>query len=259
MSIKFCDEHLKLEKFVRAVYKLIFNEKWYYIGSTVDAKRRISNWKTLLQRDGFKKNSSMKFILPEVTDVRCEILEIVPDGIWHKEREGLYLEKCFNDELCLNITSDTINGKGRKLALGKKPKPPRGLPTPSKPVAKFDKGGKFIAEYKSIADAARSVDIKTDAITDHLRGRGYKTVKGFIFKLIGESGEYLEHEKYKDKIPPGRKFYQIDMNDNIVAEFTSVVEAGRAIGHHSLRANISRILNKEPRYRSCRGFTYRYA
>ncbi len=261
MAIKFCDKHFGLDKFVKAVYKLIFNEKWYYIGGTVDLKRRIGQWKTRLQQDGFDKNASIKFLLPEITEVRYEVLELVGDDVWVKSREKFYLDQCFDDELCLNITPDTVNGKGRKLALGKPPKPPKakGQISLPKPVAKFDSDGNFICEHKSIGDAARSIDVKTDAITAHLNGRKYKTVKGFIFKLISPDGSYIDHEIYKDQIPLGRKFYQIDKDGKIVAEFFNVTEAGRAIGHHSLRANISRILNKEPRYKSCRGFTYRYA
>ena len=257
MGIKFCDGHLKLERFVRAVYKLLFNEKWYYIGSSVDLKRRIGQWKTRLQKPGFKKNASIKFLLPEIESVRFEVLELVPDEIWIKERESHYLKDCFNDDLCLNITPDTVNGKGRKLALGKTPKPPKNKPTPKKPIAQFDVSGNLIAIHESILAASRVIKIKTDAISHHLNGRKYKTVKGFILKLVAEDGSFIEHATYSDKIPLGRKFYQIDKEGNIVAEYYNKATAARAL--KTDRKRIERTLNNEPRYKTVRGYIFKYA
>lgn len=260
-KIKFGDEHLALGKWMRGVYKLTFNDKWFYIGSSVDLKRRMSGWKTRLTQTGFSKNGSIKFILPEIVKVNFKVLEIVPDGRSVKEVEDVYLKKFIDNEFCLNLTPDAFNGKGRKRHLGKPPKVEKvkGEISKPKPVAQFDVNGKLVKKHKSIGAAARWLEIKPEGISEHLRGIGRKTVKGFVFKLIDENGRYIEHEIYKNKMPIGRKFFQIDKNGKVVAEYHNLITAAKALGFPSLTKNISRVLNGEYRYKSCKGYVFRYA
>lgn len=260
-KIKFGDEHLALKKGMRGVYKIVFNKKWFYIGGTIELRRRLGSWKSRLQNEDFRKNSSIKFILPVITEINFKVLEIVPDGVWVKEVEGKYLKKFFDNELCLNLTADAINGKGRKWPLGRPPKieKVKGEVSQPKPIAQFDVDGKLIRKHKSIGAAARWLEIKPEGITDHLKGRGRKTVKGYVFKLIDENGGYVEHEIYKNKIPAGRKFFQVDKNGKVVAEYYNLITAAKALGFPSLAKNISRVLNGEYRYKSCKGYVFRYA
>lgn len=259
MSIKFGDEHLLLEKFVRSVYKITINEKWFYIGSSINTKRRLSQWKNHLSDPSFKRNGSIKHLLPEIETVKFEILELVPDGVWVKERENVYLHKHFNDELCLNLIPDAIVTKGRKWPMGKekKEKPKKNPPSPSRPVAQFDgESNELIKKFSSISALVKELRIKHNTINEHLRSeRGF--IRGFFFKLINPDGSIADRQVFDRVRPPGRKFYQIDKEGNIVAEWYNISLAAKAI--NSDRHQIARVLNGEYRYKTAKGFIFKYA
>jgi hypothetical protein len=196
MPIKFGDEHLHSLKHNSGVYKIIINDKWYYIGSSVNLRNRLASWKHTLQGGSEAKNRSIKYILPEVRVVRFEILKYTKLGEDHRAIEDLYIKKHYEDQMCLNLCASAYSSlrKGyNKIPLGTIPKPPKkkGQPTPNKKVAQFDLGGNLIKIHKSIGEASRITGIKTTTIRKTFNGRQVKP-RGFIFKGVNDDGSFIE-------------------------------------------------------------------
>lgn len=68
--------------------------------------------------------------------------------------------------------SKALCGKKKNQLSGKQPKP----------VSKFDKQGKFIQSFLSMADAAKEMNTDTTSIMRCCQGKR-KTVKGFVFRF----------------------------------------------------------------------------
>ena len=91
----------------------------------------------------------------------------------------------------------------------------------SKTVLQYDLSGKFIKEYPSIAEAARSVGTRQNYISKCCSGYStYTQVKGFQWKLKGS-------DKAIRNILP---IVQYDMQGNEIARFESVADASRKLG-----------------------------
>ena len=203
-QIVFGNEHLSLAKGVRGVYKVTMNDSWFYIGSSIDIKRRLSCWKHYLSKDSreFKKNRSIKHLMPTFERVNFEVIELVDEGVSPKIREDFYIKQSFDNEWCLNLIPNAVTGKGRKLPIGvvRREKKKKGLPTQKKPVAVFDLTGKLIMKCESILDAHKKTGVKEDAIRKVFSGAAVRPNK-YIFKPILKDGS-IEEIKYSTKLTP---------------------------------------------------------
>jgi len=204
MKIIFSDEHLLLKKGICGVYKILINEKWFYIGSSVDIKRRLGAWKHYLggkSKKPYRRNRSIAYIMPTIETVNFEIIELSEVGS-QKIREDYYIKENFNNEYCLNLIPDAINGRGRKLPLGviRREKKIKGLPTPKKPVAIFDMTGNLIIKCESIFQASQETGVKADTIRKIFAGKAIKP-RNFVFKPINKDGSIGEI-KYATKLTP---------------------------------------------------------
>lgn len=205
MEIIFGNEHFNLTKNVCGVYKVIINDTWFYIGSSVDIRRRLSTWKHHLSGRGkkpYRRNRSIMYIMPIIERVKFEIVELVTDKSSPKIREDFYIKENFDNEFCLNLTPGSISTKGRKLPLGvvrreKKYKPP---PTPKKPVAVFDLRGNCIMKCESIGEATRKTGVKEESIRGIFSGKPVRPRK-YVFKPINKDGSIGEI-KYATKQTP---------------------------------------------------------
>lgn len=212
--VTFCNSHFLIQKGVRGVYKVVIDDTWFYIGSSVDLKRRLSAWKHVLsgkEKGGYKKNRSIMFLLPSIKKVRFDILEKVRNGVDPKEKEDVWIKKNFDNEWCLNLIPDAIGGKGRKLPLGvvRREKKKRGPITAKKPVAEFDAKGNFIVIHESIAAATRATGIKEDLISKIFSGKQKKQPRGTYFKPVDAFGKIIEVE-YKNSVTPEKIKFIID-------------------------------------------------
>lgn len=266
--VKFGNEHLKLARWTCGVYKVIINDKWFYIGSSVDLKRRLSTWKCYWSgKKKYIKNRSILYVLPLAEKVNFEILELITNGSNPKEREDVWVKENFDNELCLNLTPDTINGKGRKLPLGvvRREKKQKGVTTASKPVAQFYLNNKYIRSFASIGEAARFLKCKTDPI--RWVTQGYRSrYKQYLFKLISKDGSFIEPLPFvRKKSPyvyiPNKKttkvFYQTDFNGNIIDTFHNAQTAATKMGVS--RTSIHKVLKGIGRIKRVKGFYFRYA
>jgi hypothetical protein len=190
-----------------AIYRIDFDNGFYYIGSSMIVKTRWNTWRTNLKRDVFQS----KLIADSVkgaTAVTFSILEFSPDIDDEKklkERETYYLRSHFDDPLFLNMSPNAFDSTGLKpipehLKRPQKPKPKRKNikggkfkpPTDyayafSKGVVQFDIQGNYIQSHKSISDAAKSVGVIDSTIQGHLKSKRKRGVRGYVFKLCGDN------------------------------------------------------------------------
>jgi hypothetical protein len=197
MTIKFGDEHLRLER-PSGVYKIIINDHWYYIGSSNNLRSRLSSWRCMLQGATPVKNRSIRHLLPQIKTVRFAILKYTKVGEDPKVAEDTYIKKHFDDKKCLNLSPTAYSPKMagvRKLPIVYVPKIKpikiKGPVTPRKKVAQFDLSGNLIKIHESIAEASRSSGVKDDVIRKVFNGRSVRPTN-FIFKGVSETGSFIE-------------------------------------------------------------------
>lgn len=196
MAIQFGNQHIGLGKWRRGVYKIIFDNKWYYIGSSVDVHRRLCVWKHHLQKGEYTKNRSIGYILPHVSRIDFEILEFVRPDVEVKWYENKHIHRCFNDEYCLNIVDNAFDTIKDKKYLGyepPKPKPeaPKKVNDWNKKVAQFDLNGRLIKVHNSIGEASRFSGISNSIIRKAFTNKGVRPKK-YIFKAVAEDGSFIE-------------------------------------------------------------------
>lgn len=207
MEIIFGNEHLALPRWHRGVYKVIINEKWFYIGSSIDLKRRLSGWKHIIKTGNFiSKNGNLKFIYSEITKVRFEILEVVPMGINPKLAEDFFIKKEFNNECCLNISSNAFCTLKNKKPYGYIPKVQKvkNPPTPRQPIAVFSKTNKFIEELPSGCALEKKYKVKHETAKKILNGERGQPRKINIM-AIDSYGNYITPPVFTPKYLVNKK------------------------------------------------------
>ncbi len=119
----------KIEKYPfvkgdRGVYRIVFNDTWFYIGSSVDLYRRQGNWLQVFRSAYWLcgGNSKMLKIRPLVTVIRFDYIEKTTIDVNEKEIETQYLQQYSGNEFLLN--RDLVAYKANR-----KPIKPKNNPT----------------------------------------------------------------------------------------------------------------------------------
>jgi len=222
MELKWTFPTLQYRLNPAAVYKLEFNNGYYYIGSSMHVKNRLKSWKTNLNRNFFQ-SKLIEHSVKGATAVVATILEIctVSNSKELKERETEYLLTCFKDPLFLNMSPSGLNNTGlsfkvlpEQLIKPKKekkkppPKPKKGKFNPaedyvwaySKGIIQFDLNGNYVKSYKSMMDAAKANGVKLKSIREAVKSKRYKTgVNGFAFKVCGDNSPIVLLKKRERK------------------------------------------------------------
>jgi predicted GIY-YIG superfamily endonuclease len=198
-----------------AVYRMDFNNGYFYIGSSKKVKTRFLGWRTKFKTN---RHSSklFEYYTQSATEVTVSILEYASLDNF-KDRETYYIGLFFNDPLCINRSPSGFTNTGLKplpphLVKPKKekiPKPPKPKkarvykPPPadhvwafSKGVVQFDLKGNYIQSHKSMSDAAKSVGVIWTSVKKHINAKSHRVgLKGFIFKLCGDNSPVVLTEK----------------------------------------------------------------
>lgn len=257
-----------------AVYKIIIDTKWFYVGSSINVRKRILRWKWALSSGRGFKNKNIRLILNRESTISFSILEVVDNVGIIRDRENYYLSALENDFM-LNRCPDANSPKNLKPYFGYEPRINiSGPQTPKKPVAQFGKNGKLIAQYPSIGAACKALKINSREITDYIKGKK-GPFKGNTFKLISEDGSYITGPIFKKKSPPGntlfgelskekyigsnspvaRKVSMYSKNGIFIKEFGAVVEAAREFGISSQNIHAA-ISGFRP---SAKGYIWKYS
>jgi len=191
------------------VYKILFDDQYFYIGGSCFLKNRFRHWRTRL-RAGNPKNKNIKSILDKVQKIEFVVLEKIFQKTQLRDREDFYLKKYFNDPFCLNRCPSAFDNTGLKLLpeevteisnrqkgkkINRKVSPEKtelrrkksielGL---GSSVAVLDLNGDVIKIYNSINECCRDQNIDRKTLTRIFKGIR-KTAKGKTYRKIDAAG-----------------------------------------------------------------------
>lgn len=255
------------------VYRIWFNEKWMYIGSSKNLRSRFSCWKSKLQRKKLDKHLNIKQILGEVNTVRFEILKEYNHPSFLRKKETEFLNEYWDNPMLLNRCPDGSSNKNQRPYNGyiapikiKKETPEWMLP---KKLALFKKCGEFIKIFNSRGEAIRELKLKHHIINKILRGERGQPRK-YIVKEVNKDGSFIEPQIFVPKnpsfcvryIPPSKPVCQYDMNGKFINKFNSVKDAAKFVG--CSRTLIFRVAGNKKDTRGCKsisakGYIWKYA
>lgn len=246
------------------VYKISFDDKYFYIGSSKSVHHRIMNWKHRLSIKE-PKNINILEIIDKVKCVSFSILERVDNFLELRQKETDWITENWENKLLLNRCPSGYNNKNiRPYNSYVKPEKIKGEITPPKPVGQFDQNGTLLFKFYSISAAERATGCRD--ITSQLQGkRGL--YNGYIFKEIYPDGSYKEPPLFVRQTPIFKKkrifvpsknrkpIIQYDLRNNLVANFDSCHNAALLTGIS--RSNIRKVL--QGKRVSAKGFIFSYA
>jgi hypothetical protein len=117
-----------------------------------------------------------------------------------------------------------------------------------KEIHQYSVDGYYIKTFRSVSMASKVLKIHKYTILSCMKGKGYKSAGGFIFR------DYKVDKIESTIIYPTKKVLQLDKNNNIIAEYNSATEASQKTGTRI--SGISSCCNGK--YKHSNGFFWRY-
>jgi hypothetical protein len=175
------------------IYILWFDDKWFYIGSSTNIRRRLCKWAAVFKNTKYLDNKTMGIVLNKCSIIRAEILQIVEDSHDLTNIETKYIQQNWGSNFILNRIPDACTLKGRKPYEGflKKQKIVKGEVSKPKKIGTFKKTGELIKIYNS-----RSLFVKETKFTSSIINKILSGEKGqhhkFDIKNITDDGNIIE-------------------------------------------------------------------
>lgn len=213
--MEFISPKFNLRNHPAGVYKMTFNGTWFYIGSSMNLRVRISNWKIYL-RTKKQLHDNILAIYDKINNVLFEVIEFGNEKTEVRLLEQRHINAFKGDKFLLNCN-----------------------PTVIKRIAKFSLDNNLIEIFNTKIEACESLKCRDTHINEHLIGLRSR-VSGFILKEVDENGNIIESIKYKSKKHSIEKFHLIDKDKNILDTFFYLASAAEKLKlnpHH-----ISRVL-----------------
>lgn len=248
------------------IYRIWFDEKWFYIGSSVRLRSRFVAWKCRLlnPEKHYLKSINIKKVLPETSVIRFEIIKTYKSASWLRMNETKEINKHWDTPLFLNRCPDANSPKGMKPYFGyiKPVKVLKGTPEYMKPVkiAVFNNNWELIKICNSKSEVEREFKFNMSDIKRVLSGeRGQP--RNIKFKQVSDNGSFIEPVKYvnnkKRPAPKGRPVIQMTIYGDFVSEYISLGEAARQVG--CSKQLIFRFIKGNSRLKTAKGYTWKYA
>lgn len=233
-----------------AVYQITFDDKYFYIGSSVNVRQRFHTWKCKLTNSDYLGVPKIKMVALFSKYVKFTILSIEKNESDLRKKEILLLKE--NDGLPLLLNSQT--GVSHK-----KKKPSSLYKAESKRIALFDFEGNLLKEYNSKGKLFREHRCCRGILVNRVLDGKREHISKFKFKLIDDNGNYIEPAKFKSNEERYRRedFYQIDREGKIINTFNYTCDAAKMIGANA--GIISQILKKSSDRKYTRDFAFVYA
>ena len=171
------------------VYKITFNNKWVYIGSSVNLKKRIARWRCTLKNGYvFTNNKNLQHIKNEITFVNIEILHILNSGENNLEYEKVYIKQYKNNPFLINRNLDPIINGDRKRKIGDN-RPVIKKRKLKRPVGYFE-NDILLCEFDSATDAMKKLKLHKTTVWRSLAGT-MKLIKGkYHLRYKNELGQF---------------------------------------------------------------------
>lgn len=265
--MKFITPYFKRKENPIGVYRIWFDEKWFYIGSSGKLKTRFTRWRTAVNNPKFLKNKNIGTILPGISCVRFEIIITQGSILNLKHIETKEILNNWDNPFLLNLCPNADTPKGIRPYFGKKPSEPRklkGIPDYMKPqkVAMFNNNNEILKIFESKSSLVKYCNYKHNIINAILSGKRGQPRK-FKLKIVSNENIIIEPPVY---IKPPQVHYQpntrkpvnqIDENGVIIATHKSYRDAANNIG---CSANyIHNLLKGKTRGKRAKGYYFKYA
>lgn len=181
------------------VYKIVFDNGMFYIGSAKDIKHRFSFWKRFFSLESYRDMKKMRERVKGCYSAEFLVVEFIGDG-W-RDVEYRYIKENFHNPLLLNTFS-----------------------VEKKPIIEYDSDGNKIRDWGSAAEAARVKGIKYSRVRDVLVGY-IKSHKGVVYKYKNKEDLcFCGRRKYKKR--PKRWNIEVYKCDG---SFVGVFESARKV------------------------------
>jgi hypothetical protein len=272
-KLKIIRPKFKFKEWPSGVYRITFDGKYFYIGSSPNVRNRISQWVTRLQ-NGIYKNRNIAKVAPSASVISFEVLERTPPNDV-LGREDFYIKANWGNPYFLNLCPSAFCNSGLKLSedqslaisarnrnisieeaksiiqLEEMERIKRATP-----VACFDDRGNFLYKYESVKEASDALNISTRKIRSYLSGEKLLPIRGLSFSKINEDGNITPPiiRIHPSKLL-GIKIAQYDTKGNIIKVFDSQRELLKALKIDS--RNFRRVLTGE--YKQWKGSVFKYA
>jgi hypothetical protein len=221
------------------IYALLdpLTEEVRYIGKTVKPKTRL--YSHLIESKNLKlSNHRLNWIRKLTSNNYKPIFKILKIC---KLSEFEFYEESFIKKYDFNILTNSDRtgqgNKGRKRSIIDKQSVKL-----SKIVFMYNINGELIKKFKSVRDAARSLNISHSNISKCCNGK-FKHTSGFIFRY-----ELCNVLPIKEPNAVKKSVIELDSNNNIINKWESIMECSRQTGIDN--GNISKVCNKiRPHYK----------
>lgn len=167
---------------VCGIYKMIFDDGSYYVGSSLNLRQRMWGWKFKLNT-GVDKNYRVTAAFKSTSKVVFEIIETIDDPIYRKFREDGYIKINIGKPLCLNIATSAYSNLGIKQNPNKKVNKMQ-----YKAVVKIDDNGNILDTYESVREANEMNN--TSSVSDCFKDCNRK-VKGVVYRELDSKGNII--------------------------------------------------------------------
>lgn len=239
------------------VYRIDFNNGFFYIGGTKAIKTRINTWRTVCRVK--KMTKVMAHNVSGASKATVTIIERT--SLAHlKDRETYHIREHFANKMNLNQSPSGYDNTGLKPIPAhlkrkkKKKKVAEKVWAFSKGVVQFDLQGNYVQSHKSMADAASSIGVDSSSIRKHIQKKRSNGVKGYIFRVCGDNRPILLYKRKEKQASfveiEGKPI--IDLNTGVF--YYSVKDLSEAIGQPMRR--LYAMLGEEHRLNTSQ---YRYA
>jgi len=111
----FIHNHRKLGKKEIGIYRIDFDDKYFYIGSSVNLKERISYWKTCLLHNS-ATTKKIRDIVPNTSVISFSIIQYIENNEDHIKIEDSYIKLYLQDSNFLNHAESSYYGKKSIIA-----------------------------------------------------------------------------------------------------------------------------------------------
>lgn len=96
----------------KCVYKILFPDDYFYVGSTSNLKKRIGGYRSAYKNSIGNVNKLLASKMIEHGCCYFEVLEMIPEWFDPYEVEDRWLKKFFSSPLILNRSSSAYNNTG---------------------------------------------------------------------------------------------------------------------------------------------------
>lgn len=203
IELSFNGETNKYHEKKSGVYRIDFDNNFFYIGGSTWLSNRFLAWKRFLRKEKFMRNDMVK-MRAKIEECKSAVFSIIEfcNKETVSEREELWLTNFKNNPMMLNTFSFN-----------------------KKPVLIFDTNGNFLEEWPSASWISKKKGIKIARVRDVLTGEK-KSHKGLVYRY-----KFQEHNNFKPRRGTKKKVLKVfkyNQDGEFVEGFYTLIAAANS-------------------------------